>query len=167
MSNDFIQPRSAPRKSNTWRVSLVLVCIGVILLFSTSLLSAEHTKKAIRAVLHWISPGATEDHLKLLNLIIRKLAHLTEYGCLAALTAWTTLVVLPAAMRRWWFLIGLITVAAVASLDEFHQSFIPNRTGAVTDVLIDITGGLIALSLIAIWRNFARRSARPREAAST
>ncbi len=160
MVKDFVPQPPEPRRSNAWRIVLVLVCIGVILLFSTSLLSAERTKAAFCAVLHWLSPDATQEHLDKINFVLRKLAHLTEYGCLAALTAWTTLVVLPLAARRWWFLIALVTVAAVASLDEFHQSFVPGRTGAVTDVLIDIIGGLIALSLIAIWRAIRRRLGR-------
>jgi VanZ family protein len=35
----------------------------------------------------------------------------------------------------------------VASLDEWHQSYLPNRTGSVWDVLLDCSGA-IALQLV-------------------
>ena len=41
---------------------------------------------------------------------------------------------------RWtfrWAKIAVLGTALVASLDEWHQSFIPSRTGTVRDVLLD------------------------------
>ena len=43
-------------------------------------------------------------------------------------------------------------LAAVAAIDEYHQSFVPSRTAAITDVLIDMSGGLVALTILALWR---------------
>ena len=41
--------------------------------------------------------------------------------------------------------------AVVASLDEWHQSFIPSRTGAVRDVVLDTCAGIGAQVLILLW----------------
>ena len=43
--------------------------------------------------------------------------------------------------------ITLLGTAIVASCDEWHQSFLPNRTASPWDVLLDCTGG-ITLQLI-------------------
>jgi VanZ family protein len=40
----------------------------------------------------------------------------------------------------------------VASLDEFHQSFLPNRTGIPSDVLLDCCGAVVLLSLYLLIR---------------
>ena len=51
-------------------------------------------------------------------------------------------------------------VAGYASLDEFHQSFVPGRTPAVTDVLLDTTGGAAAQAiagLVLLWGHVRER----------
>jgi VanZ family protein len=47
----------------------------------------------------------------------------------------------------------------VASADEFHQTFLPNRTGLASDVLLDCTGA-IALQLLVY---LCMRLFRPKE----
>ncbi len=47
-------------------------------------------------------------------------------------------------MQLAWALLAIVLVAGYASLDEFHQSFVPGRTAAVGDVLIDTSGGVAA-----------------------
>ena len=41
--------------------------------------------------------------------------------------------------------------AAVASLDEWQQTFLPSRTGTFRDVLLDSFAALVAQILIAIF----------------
>lgn len=73
-------------------------------------------------------------------------------------------------LRAWWmslprasFLVNaalaLLGTAAVASLDEYHQSFLPNRTGIPSDVLLDCSGAVVLLLLY-----FLLRATRPRRA---
>lgn len=47
---------------------------------------------------------------------------------------------------------GFITVL-LAVADEWHQSFTPNRTAMITDVVLDVSGLMTALLLIAIVRS--------------
>ena len=44
-----------------------------------------------------------------------------------------------------------------ASTDEFHQLFIPGRSGQFTDVCIDTAGAAIGLLLLAILLKIGRR----------
>jgi VanZ family protein len=79
------------------------------------------------------------------DTILRKSAHMTEYGLLWFL--WDR------ALRRPGLAVA-ITLAYAAS-DEFHQHFVAGRHGTPVDVLIDATGVAIAIAL-------TRRSARRR-----
>ena len=49
---------------------------------------------------------------------------------------------------------ALVLVVAVS--DEFHQSFVPSRTSALTDVGYDFAGGMAALLLMSRLRNETR-----------
>ena len=64
------------------------------------------------------------------DLVLRKLAHATEFAILAAL--------LVRALGRPGLAIALGIAYAVS--DELHQSFVPGREGAPVDVLIDSVG---------------------------
>jgi VanZ family protein len=80
------------------------------------------------------------------DFVLRKLAHMTEYGVLALLwwRALRTRSPLPAA---------LIAIA-YAVTDEYHQSFVAGRHGTPVDVLIDAAG--IALAIAAATASRAR-----------
>ena len=65
-------------------------------------------------------------------------------------------------------LMALLVVAAYASLDEFHQSFVPGRTAAVGDVMIDTSGGATSLLLAGLLLSRTRvREPDGRDASST
>ena len=53
------------------------------------------------------------------------------------------------------FLVAALASAIFAASDEFHQSFVPSRTGSPNDVMIDICGALAGLAICMI---FARRN---------
>jgi VanZ family protein len=56
-----------------------------------------------------------------------------------------------------WASIAVLMTAFVASLDEWHQSFIPSRTGTPRDVALDTCAGIAAQILIFLWlRTFGK-----------
>ena len=62
-----------------------------------------------------------------------------------------------------WALAAIAMVACYASLDEFHQIFVPGRTAAVADVLLDTIGGIcaqIAVALVISKKTLARSTER-------
>jgi VanZ family protein len=53
--------------------------------------------------------------------------------------------------RRWsivWACIAFFMTALVASLDEWHQTFLPSRTGTIHDVFLDSAAALAAQILL-------------------
>jgi len=84
------------------------------------------------------------------DMVLRKAAHMTEFGLLWLL---------------WWRALGYgsrLVPAGIALVyavtDEVHQSFVADRVGSPVDVLIDAAG--IALAILATRRLARRRAAR-------
>jgi VanZ family protein len=59
-----------------------------------------------------------------------------------------------------WATIAVLGTVIVASLDEWHQSFIPSRTGRWQDVVLDSCAGVGAQILIVIWQKSFRKETR-------
>jgi VanZ family protein len=58
-----------------------------------------------------------------------------------------------------WARISFFMTALVACLDEWHQSYLPSRTGNLHDALLDSTAALIAqVALFLILRRRAPQS---------
>ena len=57
---------------------------------------------------------------------------------------------------RWGTIAFLMTVL-VASLDEWHQTFLPSRTGTVRDVILDSSAAFVAQILIFMWMRWNAR----------
>lgn len=82
-----------------------------------------------------------EDKIEILGNIdhvIRKGAHFIEYGILACTIAFHFLLRKKKNFR--FFIYTVILSAIYAATDEFHQLFIPGRSGAIKDVLLDSAG---------------------------
>lgn len=85
------------------------------------------------------------------TFVIRKTAHFLEYAVLAALgrrmsIAWFGL------SRVSWLVTGAIW-AIIPCMDETIQLSVPGRTGKISDVFLDMVGGLVGLAVF----EFARR----------
>jgi VanZ family protein len=87
---------------------------------------------------------------------VRKCGHFFGYGLIGL--AW---------LRAWWLTLphsrfvadaalALLGTALVASADEYHQSFLPNRTSSAWDVLLDCCGALTLQLLIYVFMRVAR-----------
>ena len=122
---------------------------------------ADHTSGPLRWVWEHVFGHVTNRRWDLLHHYIRKTGHFVGYGTMGLL--W---------LRAWWmslpragFLLdatlALLGTAAVASADEFHQSFLPNRTGTPWDVLLDCTGAITLQLIVYIFM----RTFRPKRLA--
>ena len=81
------------------------------------------------------------------DFMAKKAGHVTEYGVLAFLL-WRAL-----SKERGWPVLPSLGGAFFLSLlyaasDEFHQTLVPGRNGALTDVGFDALGALLALGLV-------------------
>ena len=137
---------------------LILIAIE-----STAILSAHNTSRILYPILHFLF-GMDWIRFEHWHFYIRKTGHVIGYGILSILLfrAWrATLPVMSSV--HWtlrWATIAILGTALVASLDEWHQSFIPSRTGAVSDVVLDTCAGIAAQILVFLWlKKLAKRSA--------
>ncbi len=137
----------------------VLLAIAVIGIESTTDFGADHTSAPLRWVFEHIFGPVDEMRWGLIHHYIRKTGHFVGYGTIGL--TW---------LRAWWMTFphwgfqrsSLMAVAGtmlIASADEFHQTFLPNRTGLFRDVMLD-TCGAIVLQLLAY---FMLRLFRPRQ----
>jgi VanZ family protein len=135
-----------PRFVKYWMPAIVWMAL--IFIGSTDVLSAEHTSRFLVPILRWLDPQISWATLNAIQTIIRKLGHVTEYAILAALM-WRALRggMVWKSKTSILFAIVWIACAVFAASDEFHQSFVPSRTSSFHDVMIDICGALIGLSI--------------------
>lgn len=83
------------------------------------------------------------DAFLLLTFLVRKAAHMSIYFILAALLFYG---LWRAGLRpRPGMAAAVGLCALLAALDEFHQTFVPGRDGKLSDVLIDLSGGVCFL----------------------
>jgi len=85
-------------------------------------------------------PDIPSNQIYILDFIIKKSAHMVEFGILAFLLSKAFKFKKPDLS----FSIALF----YAFTDEIHQLFVPGRGGMLTDVLIDLLGIIIATKLI-------------------
>jgi VanZ family protein len=130
----------------------------VIAIESSALLSANNTSRILYPLLHFLF-GMDWEHFQHWHFYIRKGGHVVGYAILSILLFRAWRATLPAMSDvNWtprWTTIAILGTALVASLDEWHQSYIPSRTGRWQDVVLDTCAGMLAQILIYfywIWR---------------
>lgn len=118
---------------------------------SSGSFSAGNTSRIIGPLIMWLFPNTTSETLAVIHLITRKAAHFTEYAILGFLAARAFRTSERPSVSQRWFLISVTLIVVYALMDEYHQTFVPTRTGSIFDSLIDMAGGLTAL-LVVKWR---------------
>jgi VanZ family protein len=144
-----------------------LLWLALIAFESTSLMSSENTGHLLLAIARFFDPRITLAQLQLLNGVGRKIGHCIGYGILSLLMlrAWWATLMLPrsathlpswSAMLTSWSaraaVLALLSAAAVAGLDEWHQMFLPGRTGTIRDVALDTTAAAFVQLVIVAAR---------------
>ena len=124
-------------------------------------LSGAHTSRFFEPLLRWLSGNRlTPEQLDFGHVLFRKAGHLTEYAILALLLRFASARSL--ATSRWVGLVPFALAVGYAGLDEWHQSFVPTRTGQWQDVVVDAVGAGLALLFAALFT-----ARRPRHDATT
>jgi VanZ family protein len=127
----------------------VFLWIAVIFYLSSDSGSMTQTSRFLRPLVLFFFPDISEASLQIIHGFVRKSAHVVEYAVLALLVLramWTSHFEV---LRRYKFVIPVLFVIAIASIDEFNQSFLSSRTGTARDVLLDTAGGITAV--LAVW----------------
>lgn len=143
-----------------------LIAAFVIANESTARFSAENTSNNLRPIFQLLFGHVSDEVWSISHKIFRKSGHFCGYGlvCLTFVRAWLLrlgcLADLPQSIwRRRAAGLGLLCAFLVASADEYHQTFLPSRTGQFSDVLIDTSGGVLACALVwaIVWRKEQHR----------
>jgi VanZ family protein len=135
----------------------LLIWLGVIVLGSTDLMSAEHTSRFIVPFLRWLKPEISPETIAAIHFVVRKFAHLGEYAVLALLLFRAVVCVANLTWSLWLLCVSVwIACVVLATTDEFHQSFVKSRTASVRDVMVDGAGAILGLLSGAVFA--ARRS---------
>lgn len=153
----YIQPK---RDWKQWIPALIW--IGVICAESTDMMSAAHTGSILFAIVLRVLGRVDFATLMEWNHVLRKVGHVVGYATLSWLLFRAWRATLPSPIGRLWVFpwarLAFWMTAAVASLDEFHQSFIPSRTGRWQDVVLDSAAALaMQLFLFLMLRNKTRQ----------
>lgn len=158
---------------NSIALSLLLVIAVMVMIFCFSAQTGEQSGAMSGRVTAWIIDLFVPDFEEMaaqeqeslrytVGLVIRKLAHFSEYALLGfslmlhiAQIQKKTPVRLP-----WLWAWGIGTLYAAS--DEFHQGFVADRGPSVIDVMIDSSGVIVGV-LILFWilHGRGRRPRRP------
>lgn len=148
-------PKKQKRKIILYSITTVLLMIIIFLFSSQSAQESEQSSNIIlRMMEHLFENILPEDTL---TFLIRKSAHMFIYfllGCSVSLLAQQIfqldiLEQLAGWQRRIASAAGSIAVSFLyACSDEWHQTFVPGRSGALRDVGIDAIGFTTAVLLI-------------------
>ena len=123
-----------------------LLLTGLVLLFSGELGDARHTHWIVDLVQNWF-PSMTRKEADLIHVYFRKFGHFSIYALL--FIAWVRTL-------RWRLnfrpgaasLLALLIILSVALVDEGGQAFIKTRTSNPWDVLLDLSGAVMATLII-------------------
>ncbi|MFZ0801110.1 MAG: VanZ family protein [Terriglobales bacterium] len=126
--------------------------LAVIAIESTTYLSSEYTGRFLYPILHYLL-GLDWKRFAIWHHYIRKTGHFVGYFVLSVLLfrAWKATLKLPALWALRWSGIAFFMSALVASMDEWHQTYLPSRTGAISDVMLDSSAALTAQIVIFLF----------------
>jgi glycosyltransferase involved in cell wall biosynthesis/VanZ family protein len=143
-----------------WSARLpALIWIGLIAFESTDWVSRSNTHRFLYPLFHYLTGVGTADFYYW-NIVLRKTGHVLVYGALGAFLYRFARYEFGHRLKPWSIrcaAIAFFGTMLVAGLDEWHQTFIPSRTGTVADVLLDSSAGLAAQVLIFLVAKFGGR----------
>lgn len=144
--------------------TLTLLWAAVIFGASTELFSASLTARILMHLFQFFHIHVSPATFERIHFLVRKCAHMTEYAVFALLLYRAFR---PEHRFRWSGRTALY-VAVAAGLyslsDEFHQSFVPNRTSSLIDCGIDTSGALAGLLFIYVIHRLIYTKSSNREA---
>jgi VanZ family protein len=147
----------------------VAIAVAVIAIESTSLMGADHTSGWLLPIFEALFGHIRENRWLEFHHILRKCGHFLGYGlvCLSFLRAWLLTFAGQVDVRLLLWRVrssaaAICSTAVIASLDEWHQTTLPNRTGQASDALLDTCGATVTVLLVwfLVWRQPARRRRR-------
>ena len=148
----FSTPQPLLRTFLDWLPAALSVLM--IALESTSTMSAANTSQWLYPLWVKLFGPISQANWNEVHHLIRKTGHFVGYGLVsvAFFYSWRQtlhrLAVRHWSLWRWASALAVLCTLLIASLDEFHQSFLPSRTASPIDVGIDLCGAITAQLLL-------------------
>ncbi len=142
------------------KVAVLWVILGtlwLLFIWGNSLQTAVESSERSLGILAFLKPllsslGISED---LMHTLVRKLAHMAEFGVLGML--WSAAVLPNRKKLAKGFCICLLICLGAAAVDETIQLFVPGRSGEVLDVCIDLAGSTLGIAFAAMLTHWCGR----------
>jgi hypothetical protein len=154
-ATDLVIKRSHPNLLRAWWPAAVW--IGLIAIESTDAFSSRNTGIVLYTLLSRLFAHINFHAFLLFNHYVRKTGHFVGYGMLSVLMlrGWRATLDRDNSQLGRTAIFSWLGTVFVATMDEWHQSYIPSRTGTWKDVVLDSVAGLAFLA-VAYW--WVRRS---------
>ena len=142
---------SRPHLPRAWWPALVWIVL--ISFESTGFFSSQNTGHALYTLLTRLFGAINYYAFLIFHHYLRKTGHVVGYGVLSLLLLRGWRATFGRAYALLWrtALLSWMGTAFVASMDEWHQSLIPSRTGTWRDVVLDSAAGLVFLLAAYFW----------------
>ena len=152
---------STKRILRVWLPSAIW--LAVIATESTNLGSSDGTGRILYPIFRFLFE-MDPAQFAVWHALLRKTGHFVGYFTLSVLLFRSWRASFPRLSTRWclqWATLAFLCTSLVAILDEWHQSFLPSRTGTFRDVILDSSAGFVAqIALFAILQMQSSRMKR-------
>lgn len=130
-----------------WLLAAIAWCAAIFFVTGAPTSTGSSTQQLLERYLE-ISPETAAG----INFAFRKLVHLGAFAVLAVLFC--------NGLKKRRFLFAWLLTTLYAATDEFHQSFLPDRTASVWDVALDSLGALLGVGLVVLFSTMRRQKRR-------
>ena len=139
----------------------MLLCILLLIallafIWGNSLTTGTQSGAMSGRVMAWINAILHVENAEALHLVIRKMAHFTEFACLGAVLCW--LFAMMGEKKGHLFCMPLLCGLLAACVDETIQVFTPDRGPSLIDVWIDAAGVSAGIILCLIGYHYIRKN---------
>ena len=152
--------KTHPRGPRFWISAWLPVAVGIaiVTIESTAAFGADHTSHPLRWLAQLLFGQLSDATWEIVHHLLRKSGHFLGYGALglAWLRAWR--MTLPDVRFLSQAGLALLGTALLAGWDEWHQTFLPNRTGSPMDVLLDCCGAAFMTAIVYMYLRLFRRA---------
>lgn len=122
-------------RNKIWFTLAIFWCVIIFIMTALPASTGSNTSGILQKLFN-----LDVETANMLNFIMRKSVHFIAFGLLGFLFYM--------GMGRKGILYPWVMTTLYAATDEWHQLHVPNRTGAVGDVVLDSIGAIIVLLIV-------------------
>ena len=143
------------RRKLFWGVLLVL---NLALIWGNSLVSGAESGQMSGGIMDFVMDllRIPAEYSDTVHMLIRKLAHITEFACLSALITWCLGRVKEKRVHQ--ILLAVLISMAVALMDETIQLRTPDRGPSLVDVWIDTLGAVLGMTVAQLGYHLKKKN---------